>query len=138
MDRTAPNCQLRLEWVYGYRGHQVRSNLFQNDSNEIIYFVAGVGIVQNDLEHKQRFFLGHDDDIISLTMHPDQIQFATGQVGKNPQIIVWSSKTLETTSIMKGGHSDGVGILAFDKNGEVKIYKKIFFMKIDFFLKFYS
>jgi hypothetical protein len=63
-DRTAPKCQLRLEWVYGYRGHQVRSNLYYNKSNEIIYFVAGVGIVYNQESHKQRFFLGHDDDIL--------------------------------------------------------------------------
>ena len=63
-DRTAPHCQLRLEWVYGYRGHQVRSNLFYNESHEIIYFVAGVGIVHNPRENKQRFFLEHDDDII--------------------------------------------------------------------------
>jgi microtubule-associated protein-like 6 len=62
-DRTAPNCQLSLEWVYGYRGHQVRSNLYYNESKEIVYFVAGVGIVQNLKEHKQRFFLEHDDDI---------------------------------------------------------------------------
>ncbi|CAF0889090.1 unnamed protein product [Brachionus calyciflorus] len=118
MDRTAPKCQLRLEWVYGYRGHQVRSNLFYNKNNEIIYFVAGVGIVQNHSEHKQRFFLGHDDDIISLTLHPDKTQVATGQVGKSPQILVWDSNTLQTTSILKGGHTDGIGILAFDKTGQ--------------------
>ena len=63
-DRTAPKSQLRLEWVYGYRGHQVRTNLFYNQFNELCYFVAGVGIVFNLKEHKQRFFLGHDDDII--------------------------------------------------------------------------
>ena len=119
MDRTAPDCQLRLEWVYGYRGHQVRSNLFYNESGEVVYFVAGVGIVHNFSEQKQRFFLGHDDDIISLCVHPDNVQVATGQVGKSPQIIVWSSKTLETKSILKGGHTDGVGILAFDTKGEV-------------------
>ncbi len=64
MDRTAPACQLKLEWVYGYRSHQVRSNLYYNDDNEVIYFVAGVGIVHNHLKQTQRFFLGHDDDII--------------------------------------------------------------------------
>lgn len=66
MDRIAPNCQLRLEWVYGYRGHQVRSNLVYNELNEAVYFVASVGIVHSHTEHKQRFFLGHDDDIIRL------------------------------------------------------------------------
>lgn len=63
-DKTAPRCQLRLEWVYGYRGHQVRSNLFYNMANELVYFVAGVGIVYDAKEHKQKFFLEHDDDII--------------------------------------------------------------------------
>ena len=63
-DRTAPKCQLRLEWVYGYRGNKVRSNLFYDLKNQIIYFVAGVAIVYNHKDKKQRYFLGHDDDII--------------------------------------------------------------------------
>lgn len=64
--KTAPKSQLRLEWVYGYRGHQCRNNLYYTASKEVAYFVAGVGIVYNPREHKQRFFLGHDDDILWL------------------------------------------------------------------------
>lgn len=63
-DKTAPKSQLRLEWVYGYRGHQCRNNLYYTSNKEIVYFAAGVGIVYNFKEHKQRFFLGHNDDII--------------------------------------------------------------------------
>lgn len=63
-DKTAPRCQLRLEWVYGYRGHQCRNNLFYTGSKEIVYFVAGVGVVYNIHDKRQRFFLGHDDDIV--------------------------------------------------------------------------
>lgn len=63
-DRTAPRSQLRLEWVYGYRGHQCRNNLFYTANSEIVYFVAGVGVVYNTRENAQRFFLGHNDDII--------------------------------------------------------------------------
>lgn len=118
MDRTAPKCQLRLEWVYGFRGHQVKSNLHYNINNEIVYFVAGVGIVHNYAEHKQRFFLGHDDDIISLTMHHNKTLVASGQVGKEPQILVWDSTTMQTASILKGGHTHGIGILAFDPSGD--------------------
>jgi hypothetical protein len=29
----------------------------------------------------QRFFLGHDDDILCLAIHPDRRRVATGQVG---------------------------------------------------------
>ena len=62
--KIAPKSQLRLEWVYGYRGHQCRNNLYYTSSKEIVYFVAGVGIVYNIRENKQKFFLGHDDDIV--------------------------------------------------------------------------
>ena len=62
--RSAPAAQLRLEWVYGYRGHQCRNNLHYTAGREMVYFVAGVGVVYNAREHRQKFFLGHTDDII--------------------------------------------------------------------------
>jgi microtubule-associated protein-like 6 len=62
-------------------------------------------------------------------LHPDKEQVATGQVGKSPQILVWNTNTLKTTSIMKGEHTEGVGILTFDKNGEVIcIFILLYFM----------
>ena len=78
MDRLAPNSHLRLEWVYGYRGHQCHNNLFyastetsddptapnQHANNKIVYFVAGVCIVYDVLQHRQKFFLGHSDDVL--------------------------------------------------------------------------
>lgn len=64
-DKTAPESQLQLEWVYGYRGHQCRNNLYYTAVGDIVYFVAGVGVVCCHSEEKQqKFFLGHSDDII--------------------------------------------------------------------------
>ncbi|XP_037097720.1 echinoderm microtubule-associated protein-like 5 isoform X2 [Syngnathus acus] len=117
-DRTAPNCHLRLEWVYGYRGHQCRNNLYYTAAKEIVYFVAGVGVVYNTREHKQKFYLGHNDDIISLALHPERVLVATGQVGKEPYICVWDSYTVQTVSILKDAHSHGVACLAFDLEGQ--------------------
>uniref|UniRef100_A0A3Q2XCV2 EMAP like 5 n=1 Tax=Hippocampus comes TaxID=109280 RepID=A0A3Q2XCV2_HIPCM len=117
-DRTAPNCHLRLEWVYGYRGHQCRNNLYYTAAKEIVYFVAGVGVVYNTREHKQKFYLGHNDDIISLALHPERVLVATGQVGKEPYICVWDSYTVQTVSILKDVHSHGVACLAFDLEGQ--------------------
>ena len=42
----------------------LKLKFINHKKNEIVYFVAGVGIVHNHVEHKQKFFLGHDDDII--------------------------------------------------------------------------
>lgn len=63
-NKTAPNLQLQLDWVYGYRGHQCRNNAKYNKSNQAVYFVAGVGITYDIINHKQNFYLGHDDDIL--------------------------------------------------------------------------
>lgn len=63
-NKTAPASQLRLDWAYGYRGNQCRNNLYYNSSGEAVYFVAGVGIVHNVAQKKQRFFRGQSDDIL--------------------------------------------------------------------------
>uniref|UniRef100_A0A8C8RE05 EMAP like 6 n=1 Tax=Pelusios castaneus TaxID=367368 RepID=A0A8C8RE05_9SAUR len=117
-DRTAPRCQLRLEWVYGYRGHQCRNNLYYTAGKEVVYFVAGVGVIYNTREHSQKFFLGHNDDIISLAIHPDKTLVATGQVGKDPYICIWDSYNVLTVSVLKDAHTHGVACLAFDSDGQ--------------------
>ncbi|KAJ8246474.1 hypothetical protein GJAV_G00268220 [Gymnothorax javanicus] len=121
-DRTAPRCQLRLEWIYGYRGHQCRNNLYYTASKEVVYFVAGVGVVFNTRDHTQRFYLGHNDDIISLALHPDRVQVATGQVGREPYICVWDTYSMQTVSILKDTHTHGVACLAFDASGQAGIF----------------
>ena len=63
-DRSSPDSHLALQWVYGYRGHQCRNNLYYTTSGEVVYFVAGVGVVYDVTNKTQRFFLGHSDDII--------------------------------------------------------------------------
>lgn len=49
-------------------------------TGEIAYFAAGVGIVYDPANHAQRFFWGHDDDIVCLAMAPNKINACTGQV----------------------------------------------------------
>ncbi|KAK5925768.1 hypothetical protein CgunFtcFv8_021400 [Champsocephalus gunnari] len=117
-DKTAPRCQLRLEWIHGYRGHQCRNNLFYTAGKELLYFVGGVGVVFNPREHTQKFYLGHNDDIISLALHPDKVQVATGQVGKDPFICIWDTYAMQTVSILRDVHSHGVACLAFDSDGQ--------------------
>ncbi|KAM9714304.1 echinoderm microtubule-associated protein-like 5 isoform 3-T3 [Dama dama] len=116
--RSAPSCHLRLEWVYGYRGHQCRNNLYYTAAKEIVYFVAGVGVVYSPREHRQKFYRGHSDDIISLALHPERVLVATGQVGKEPYICIWDSYTVQTVSVLKDVHTHGVACLAFDLDGQ--------------------
>lgn len=58
--------------------------------------------------------------VLSLALHPDKIQVASGQVGKDPYICVWDSYTLTTVSILRDVHTHGVACLAFDADGQVR------------------
>eukprot|EP00045_Choanoeca_perplexa_P020173 m.296054 g.296054 ORF g.296054 m.296054 type:complete len:157 (+) comp65081_c0_seq1:46-516(+) len=108
-----PEAQLRLEWVYGYRGHQCRNNIHITSQGDVVYFVAGVAVIMSLDAQSQRFYLQHDDDIISMAMHNDEATVATGQVGHNPAIRIWDAVTLETVSILHGAHQRGVGAVVF-------------------------
>jgi hypothetical protein len=52
-----------LEWVYGYRGKDARTNLYLLPTGEMVYFVAAVVVLFNAEEHSQRHYLGHTEDI---------------------------------------------------------------------------
>lgn len=56
----------------------------------------------------------------SLALHPDKVQVATGQVGKDPFICIWDTYSMQTVSILQDVHSHGVACLAFDSDGQVR------------------
>lgn len=61
--QPAPNKKLKLDWVYGYRGKDCRSNLYQLPTGEMAYFVAAVVVLYNVDEQSQRHYTGHTDDV---------------------------------------------------------------------------
>eukprot|EP00049_Salpingoeca_infusionum_P015006 m.287561 g.287561 ORF g.287561 m.287561 type:complete len:1929 (-) comp15790_c5_seq3:4131-9917(-) len=116
MASERPQAQLRLAHVHGYRGHQCRSNVHASADGSIVYFVAGVGVVADGGStgtEKQRFYFGHDDDIICMDMHESKEIVCTGQIGSGGRICVWQVATLETVSILNGPHSRGVASVRF-------------------------
>ncbi|CAF0987237.1 unnamed protein product [Adineta ricciae] len=120
-DRTAPKGSLRLEWIYGYRSANCRSNVQLTQNGEVVYFSAAVGIVQSLSDKtncRQRFFLGHDDDIISSCLHPEKTIVATGQIGKNARICVWNTDGVMKLESLLQGHTDGVGAMSFSMDGK--------------------
>lgn len=53
-----------------------------------MYHVAAVGVIYNRQQNTQRFYLGHDDDILCLALHPLKDYVATGQVGFSERRVV--------------------------------------------------
>lgn len=66
--QPAPSKKLKLDWVYGYRGRDCRSNLYQLPTGEMAYFVAAVVVLYNVDEQSQRHYIGHTDDIKRYTV----------------------------------------------------------------------
>jgi microtubule-associated protein-like 6 len=43
---------------------------------------------------------GHTDDITALAVHPERDIVATGEVGRNPKIIVWNASHMTPMATM--------------------------------------
>ncbi|KAG2444303.1 hypothetical protein HXX76_001060 [Chlamydomonas incerta] len=114
-----PDVRLALEFVHGYDGHiSTAPNIFYTAGGEVVYNTAGVGVVYNKAQHTQRFFLGHDDDILCTAIHPDRTTVATGQLGKSPCVCVWDSVTCRQISKLPFSRDDrGIQALAFSPDG---------------------
>ncbi|XP_069390447.1 echinoderm microtubule-associated protein-like 2 isoform X1 [Paralichthys olivaceus] len=120
-----PNRKLKLQWVYGYRGRDCRSNLYLLPTGEIVYFNASVVVLYNTEEQQQRHYLGHNDDVKCLSVHPDMVTIATGQMAGNskdgkllaPHVRVWDSVSLNTLHVIGMGVFDrAVTCVAFSKS----------------------
>ncbi|XP_044580000.1 echinoderm microtubule-associated protein-like 2 isoform X2 [Cotesia glomerata] len=119
---TPPQSKLKLDWVYGYRGKDCRSNLHLLPTGEIVYFVASVVVLYNMEEHCQRHYLGHTDDVKCIAIHPNKLVIATGQVAGHdkrdamPHIRIWNAVSLATLTVIGIGEFDGsICCLSFSK-----------------------
>lgn len=119
---TAPHSKLKLDWVYGYRGRDCRSNLYLLPTGEIVYFVASVVVLYNVEEQSQRHYLGHNDDIKCIAVHPNKLLVASGQAAGHdaregrPHIRVWNSVNLNTLSVIGIGEFErSICCLSFSK-----------------------
>ena len=61
--------------------------MFYTASDEIVFHTAALGICYNRKTHEQRFYKGHTDDILCLTVHDDKDYVATGQVMHRQRMI---------------------------------------------------
>ena len=89
-----PTTSLDLEFVHGYSGklpYRTTSctNIFPLASGELVYPCSATVVIYDKIMHRQRFFFGHDDDVMCLAVHPSGTIVASGQVGRRPPICIW-------------------------------------------------
>ena len=96
----------RLKYVFGYRSFDTRMNIkYTKLKNNIVYTAAAVGIVHNIDNNTQKYFPFHQEDIVSLALHPNGYTVATGQMAQKGKakyidLFIWNIKNIpETTNI---------------------------------------
>eukprot|EP00945_MAST-04E_sp_MAST-4E-sp1_P000695 g695.t1 len=104
MARSAktPDADLELEWVYGCNGRSPH-NFHLSAAGELVYNIAAVVVVYDPKKNTQRHFINHDDDITVLTLDRSRKVAASGQLGANPRVVVWSIETFEIFSVVGSG-----------------------------------
>ena len=109
------------------RAHDARDNLFYSARGEVVYHAAALGVVYDRETNTQKFLAdvptaeattGHADDIVCLARHPTGSIFATGEVGRNPRVIVWSSDEVKKPlAILQGFLKKAVVSCTFSRDG---------------------
>lgn len=104
------NDDLELDWVYGYRGFDCRNNIYYLPLGNpktpfkrlLIYHSASLGIVYDPVEQEQKYFRGHTDDIISMTLsYTNQGAIvATGQEGIG-KLYIWEVPSMQTKAVIE-------------------------------------
>ncbi|RLN56147.1 hypothetical protein BBJ29_007949 [Phytophthora kernoviae] len=125
---TVPNDSLELEWVYGYRCHDVRNNLFLTRAKGLlVYPAANIVVILDSKLWLQRHFKQHTDEVTSLTTHfgisgkpSTALEIAaSGQMGRQPVIHVWRIDSLEILTSLRGFHRHGIAELRFNTAGNL-------------------
>jgi len=75
-----PSASIELEHVYGYTRNDniCGPNLYAAGVNGLVYAAAAVGVVHDVRRNKQKFLVGHTDDISAIAIDPSGQRAATG------------------------------------------------------------
>jgi WD40 repeat protein len=113
----APQQELSLEYVHGYRSEDVRNSIKYNPMNEIVWHAGATGVIYNQIFHSQKFFPGHRYDIISLAITDDGKFVATGESCSTPRVRIWDANTGVEVAALPVVHLRGISALAFSRDG---------------------
>eukprot|EP00929_Paragymnodinium_shiwhaense_P090797 TRINITY_DN50904_c0_g1_i1.p1 TRINITY_DN50904_c0_g1~~TRINITY_DN50904_c0_g1_i1.p1 ORF type:complete len:2042 (-),score=299.70 TRINITY_DN50904_c0_g1_i1:77-6202(-) len=130
----APDVPMHLECAYGYNGH-VRQNLLLVSSYEVCYNVAGVAVIFDFEERRQRFFTCGTTEISALAHSPYTGLVASGLrlstehraierkahqqsrvFEQTPHVWVWRTRDCRAIASCVGDYGD-VAALAFSDDG---------------------
>lgn len=119
----APLNELKLTYVNGYRCFEARETAYLDPKAENVIFVtASLGVQMNLKTNTQSFFQQHDNDVISLALHPNREIAATGQMAQKGKsklidIYVWNIKDKSILAHFNSFHLRAIQCLKFSPSG---------------------
>lgn len=125
-DNDLPNGNLALRYVHGYRCFDMYNGAKYGKRGEVIFIQAALGVIMENKggnkAFEQSFFQMHEEDIISLALHPKLNIVATGQMAKvgkakTIDVYVWDGETKAILSHMNDFHLRAVNQLGFSPDG---------------------
>lgn len=129
VNTNVPRVNYAPQYIYGYRGHDSRENLFFSSNGNLLYPMGAMGVILNPATNSQTFFGGkalgkttnqHDDDILCLAVSADRRKVATGQLGVKPKLFIWSADggNFIAKYVLSDKKSRGIVACAFSTNAE--------------------
>ena len=87
-------------------------------NGSVLYHTAALGILLEPDKNEQSYFIRHEEDIVSLAIHPNSVIAATGQMAqagkaKMIEIYVWNTETKEVLACLKGFHRRAIRHVLF-------------------------
>ena len=114
--RNVSEGKVALEWVFGIRCDDTRYFIKPIPNKDaLVYFVGCIAVVYYPKLLKQKHYLEHSNEIISLAVGVGDIA-CTGELGEYPSIHIWRPSSLENLEVLSGVHKGAVTFLAFSYN----------------------
>ena len=119
-DMKVPDNELKLEYVFGYRGHDSCRNVFKiNKNEELLYYVACVCVILNPRIKTQRHFTKHKTDVQCIAVAHDRRTVASVSASLRPRALVWNSKSMKELGRVDSKHSGHLCAMCFSADGKI-------------------
>jgi len=122
-DQLGPVGSLTLNYVHGYRCFDdCRNTAKWLADGRVVFIGAALGVVFDYKKNKQEFFSKHEEDLVSMAVHPKGKIVATGQMAakgkaKTIDLYVWDSKTKQDFCNLNHFHLRAITALSFSSDG---------------------
>lgn len=118
-----PEGNLKLKYAHGFRSFDTRGNLKYVTQDDIAFTTAALGVILNKPLNEQNFFNLHEEDVVSMAIHPNKDIIATGQMAakgkaKLIDIFVWQISTGEVLAHLNNFHRGAIRKLEFSPAGD--------------------